>query len=147
MIVKASNNHQGPERAAEWIGAADASLELYGTNPAVAFADLAAEVATEVRLLRAVQSELTRHAAERETAYRWVDPAGLARSLPGLAEIGAANVVAIMGDPARFAKGKQFRSFTGLVAADIRDRRHEPQRPAHVQGRFVAATHHIRARR
>ena len=116
LIVKASNNHQGAERAGEWIAAAQASLELYDSNPAIAFADLAAEVATEVRLLRAVQAELTTHAAERETAYRWVDPAGLARSLPGLAEVGGPNVVAIMGDPARFAKGKQFRAFTGLVA-------------------------------
>ena len=32
-------------------------------HPAVAFVDLAAEVATEVRLLRAVQCELTTHAA------------------------------------------------------------------------------------
>lgn len=116
LIVEASNNHQGVERAAAWIEAAAASLELYASSPAVAFADLAAEVATEVRLLRAVQGELATHAAEREDAYRWVDPAGLARSLPGLAEIGGPTVVAIMGDPARFAKGKQFRAFTGLVA-------------------------------
>jgi transposase len=116
VIVKASHNHQGPDRAAAWIAAAEASLALYGSNPAVAFADLAAEVATEVRLLRAVQGELAGHAAERETAYRWVDPAGLARSLPGLAEVSGPAVVAIMGDPARFATGKQFRSFTGLVA-------------------------------
>ena len=116
LIVKASHNHQGAERAGEWIAAAEASLELYGSNPAVAFGDLAAEVGTEVRLLRAVQAELAGHAAERERCYRWVDPATLARTLPGLAEVGGANVVAIMGDPARFAKGKQFRAFTGLVA-------------------------------
>ncbi len=116
LIVDASNNHQGAERAAVWIASAEAALELYGSSPAVAFADLAAEVATEVRLLRAVQGELVAHTAEREDAYHWVDPAGLARSLPGLAEVGGPNVVAIMGDPARFAKGKQFRAFTGLVA-------------------------------
>jgi transposase len=116
VIVEASHNHQGTDRAREWIAAAQASLELYGSSPAVAFADLAAEVATEVRLLRAVQVELVGHAAERETAYHWVDPRGLARSLPGLAEVGGASVAAIMGDPARFATGKQFRSFTGLVA-------------------------------
>ena len=47
LIVKASHNHQGSTRAAEWIDAAAESLELYGSNPAVAFTDLAAEVATE----------------------------------------------------------------------------------------------------
>jgi transposase len=115
LIVKTSNNHQGLERAEQWLDAARASIELYGNHPAVAFADLAAEVATEVRLLRAVQAELADHATERETAYRWVDPTRLARSLPGLAEVGGPALVAIMGDPARFAKGKQFRAFTGLV--------------------------------
>ena len=56
------------------------------------------------------------HADARETAYRQVDPASLARTLPGLAEVGGPNVVAIMGDPDRFGSGKQFRSYTGLVA-------------------------------
>jgi hypothetical protein len=44
-----------------------------------------------------------------------VDPAQLARSLPGVADVSGPALVAAMGDPARFAKGKQFRSFTGLV--------------------------------
>jgi len=83
--------------------------------PAVAFADLAAEVATEVRLLIAIQAELAVHAEARETAYRWVDPLGLARSLPGVAEISAPALVAAIGDPTRFPNGKAFRAFTGLV--------------------------------
>lgn len=115
VIVKASNNHQGAERAGQWLTAAQASLDLYAGHPAVAFSDLAAEVATEVRLLRAVQGELAAHSAERESCYRWVDPAGLARSLPGLGEVGGPAIVAAMGNPARFARGKQFRAFTGLT--------------------------------
>jgi len=115
VIAKASNNHQGAERAEQWLDAARCAIELYGAHPAVAFADLAAEVATEVRLLRAIQAELAIHADERERCYRWVDPAGLARSLPGLAEVGGPALVAAMGDPARFRRGRQFRSFTGLV--------------------------------
>jgi transposase len=115
LIAKASHNHQGAERADQWIAAAEASVALYAGHAAVAFADLAAEVATEVRLLRAVQAELASHGAERESCYRWVDPTGLARSLPGLAEVGGPALVAVMGDPARFARGKQFRAFTGLT--------------------------------
>jgi transposase len=115
VIANASNNHSGVERAQEWLAAAHAAIDLYAAHPAVAFGDLAAEVATEVRLLRVTQTELAVHAAEREAAYRRVDPGGLARSLPGLADIGGPALVATMGDPARFTKGKQFRSFTGLV--------------------------------
>jgi transposase len=115
LIMKASKNHTGAERAREWLDAANAAIDLYGGHPAVAFSDLAAEVATEVRLVRVTQAELAVHATQRETAYRWVDPRELARSLPGLADIGGPALVATMGDPTRFTKGKQFRSFTGLV--------------------------------
>lgn len=68
-----------------------------------------------MRLLRATQAELAAHAAEREATYRWVDPGALARTLPGLAEVGAPALVAAMGNPARFGRGRQFRSFTGLA--------------------------------
>ena len=115
LIAKASHNHQGAGRARQWLDAAHASLELYGGHPAVDFTGLAAETATEIRLLRATQAELSAHAAQRETCYQMVDPAGLARSLPGLAEVGGPALAACMGDPARFARGKQFRSYTGLA--------------------------------
>jgi transposase len=115
VIVKASNNHLGADRAGEWIAAARSSVELYGCDSAVPFSDLAAEVATEVRLLRAIQAELDDHAEVREAAYLAVDTWELARSLPGLAEIGAPVLVAVMGRPQRFARAEQFKSFTGLV--------------------------------
>ena len=53
--------------------------------------------------------------AETETHYRAVDPAGLARSLPMLADLGGPALTACVGDPARFRHGKQFRSFTSVV--------------------------------
>ena len=115
VIAKASNNHQGAGRARQWLDAAQASLDLYNGHPAVDFTGLAAEVATEVRLLRAIQAELSIHAAQRETCYCAVDPAGLARSLPGLAEVGGPALAACMGDPARFGRASQFRSYTGLA--------------------------------
>jgi transposase len=115
LITKASHHHQGAERARQWREAAQASLALYDGHPAIDFAGLAAEVATEVRLLRATCAELAAHAAEREARYQAVDPAGLARSLPGLAEVGGPALAACMGDPARFGTGKKFRSYTGLT--------------------------------
>jgi transposase len=115
VITKASHGHQGAGRARQWLDAARASLELYGGHPAVDLAGLAAEVTTEVRLLHATYAELAGHAAEREKCYRQADPSGLARSLPGLADVGGPALAACMGDPARFRHGKQFRSYTGLA--------------------------------
>jgi hypothetical protein len=50
------------------------ALELYGDDPAVAFEDLAAELASEARLWRASETEHHAHADARETAYQHVDP-------------------------------------------------------------------------
>lgn len=115
LIVKVSRNHQDAGRARQWLDAARASLELYAGHPAVDLTGLAAEITTEIRLLHAIQAELAAHAAHRENHYQQVDPAGLARSLPGLADVGGPALAACMGDPARFRHGKQFRSFTGLT--------------------------------
>ncbi len=84
------------------------------------FAELAAEVATEVRLLHAIQHELALHAAAREQHYRQVDPGQLARSLPGFAEISAPVLVAIMGRPGRFRSGARFKSYAGLAPGPVR---------------------------
>jgi transposase len=115
VIVKASYRQQGAERAQQWLDAARAAVDLYADNPAVAFVDLAAEIATEVRLIRALQAELAHHAKQREDAYRWADPGQLARTLPGLAEVGGPALAAVIGDASRFATGAHFKSFLGLA--------------------------------
>jgi transposase len=115
LIVKASLNHQGQARAQQWLDAARAAVDLYGDHPAVAYGDLAAEVVTEIRLLRAIQAELGGHAAEREACYRWVDIGTLTRSLPGLGAVGAPVLVATMARPGRFHNSAHFKSFTGLA--------------------------------
>ena len=106
LISKVSNKQQGQPRARQWLGAAAAALGLYGDHPAAPYAELAAEVMTEIRLLRAIQDELAVHAAAREQHYRQADPDQLARSLPGFAEISAPVLVAIMGRPGRFRDGR-----------------------------------------
>ncbi|HEX9124632.1 MAG TPA: transposase [Actinomycetota bacterium] len=115
LIAQASTNHLGAERAEQWLAAARASVRLYGGDQAVGFADLAAEVATEIRLLRAVEAELALHARAREQAYQRVDPEQLARSLPGIAEVGGPVLQAAVGRAHRFGGGSQFKSFTGLT--------------------------------
>ena len=59
-------------------------MTLFDGDPAMAFADLAAELASEIRLLRAMLDELHAHARAREAAYCRVDPDGLAAPYPEL---------------------------------------------------------------
>ena len=115
LITATSNKQQGQQRAGQWLAAAAAALDLYGDHPGVPFEELAAEVATEVRLLKAIQAELAVHAAAREEHYLRVDPEQLARSLPGFAEISGPVLVAAMGRPGRFRDGARFKSYVGLA--------------------------------
>src|SRR3974390_1122076 len=55
------------------------------------------------------------HTTERENTYAKIDPGGLARSLPGISDVGGPVLVAKLGNPARFAHAKQVRAFTGLA--------------------------------
>jgi transposase len=129
-ITKTSHGQQGAARTDAWRAAAQAAVDLYGEHPAVAYSDLAAEVLTEVRLLTAVRAELVGHAEARADAYRWTDPARLAASLPGLAEVGAPTVTAIVGRAARFRTGKGVPLLYRAGAPGQRDRRDRPQGPA-----------------
>jgi transposase len=146
LITTASGHQQGSQRAGQWRAAAAAAVELYGDHPAVPYDELAAEVATEIRLLRAIQAELASHAAAREQHYRQVDPGQLARSLPGFAEISAPVLVAAMGRPGRFRDGTRFKSYVGLAPRASEtgetDRKGQPMSkagPSQLRSAFVRA--------
>ena len=105
-----------------------------GGDSAIAIGDLAAEVASEVRLVRAAEAERARHEHARDAAMVHVDPAGLAASLPGLGPVGTAQLVATMGRPGRFPNGGAFKAFTGLTPraneTGQTDRKHQPMTKA-----------------
>ena len=116
VIGKTSHGQQGPARAEQWRAAAAAALELYGDHPAIAFTDLAAEVATEVRLLQRRPGRAGRPRRRPGGGLPIHRPGALAASLPGLAEVGAPD-----GDrdhrPRRAGSGPASSSarFTGLA--------------------------------
>ena len=142
VIVTASRNQQGAARAEQWLTAARAAVELYGEHPAVAFTDLAAEVATEVRLIRAIEAELAIHAPERESAYRWADPGQLARTLPGLGKVGGPVLTAVLGEASRFPTGAHFKSYLGLTprASETGDTDRKGQPMSKAGSRLLRAT-------
>lgn len=116
LIATAAHGHGDPAAKAEaFRTAAKEALALYGDHPAVAFDVIAAEIGTEIRLLRALEDERGCHETAREDAYRQVDPGQLARSLPGIATVGGPLLVAVMGDPARFRNAAAFKAYLGLA--------------------------------
>jgi hypothetical protein len=147
VLTKASAGQQGAQRAEQWLAAAHAALQLYGDHPAIAFQDLAAEVHSEVRLLRATQAELAAHARKREACQPAGRPAGPG---PQPARPGRDR----RARPGRHHGHGQPLPHRGQVPllhrpgpTRVRDRPDRPQGPTHHQGRQPAAAHHPSPRR
>jgi len=115
LIVEVSRGVHGREKAEAFVAAATEALELYGDTDAVAFEALAADLATEIALLEAIEAARAPHERRREELYVKVDPEGLARSVPGIGEKGAPVAVAVVGRAGRFPNADAFCSYTGLV--------------------------------
>jgi transposase len=115
LISQASRGEHGEAKARAYLRAAEEAVELYGGSGAVAFGVIAEELAAEITRLEVAEATLRSLERRREEAYRAVDPAGLARSLPGIARVGAPLGVAFTGRPSRFPSGDRYASYVGLV--------------------------------
>lgn len=116
LITKVSNGHgDATGKADRFRAVAREAIALYGDDVAVSFAALADEIATEIRIIRTLETERARHEDRREQAYQAVDTDQLARSLPGMKRVGGPMLVAVMGDPDRFSNAAAFKSYVGLT--------------------------------
>jgi transposase len=102
LITTTSRDQLGQAKSQALRTAATEAVALWDGDSAAALDDLAAEVASEVHVVRAAETERTRHEHARDAAFAHVDPAGLAASLPGLGPVGTTQLVAVMGRPGRF---------------------------------------------
>ena len=110
-----SQRMHGRAKAQAWLQVATEAVRLYGHDDAVPFTALAADLATEIALLEALEAARAPHQRRREQLYRQVDPTLLARTLPGIAEVGGPLATAIVGRAGRFPDADHFASYTGLV--------------------------------
>lgn len=115
FVETISQTMYGRAKAQAWLDAAEEAIALYGDSDAVPFEALAADLATEIALLDALEAARAPHERRREDLYLAVDSEQLARTLPGIGDKGAPLAVAAMGRPARFANADHFASFTALV--------------------------------
>jgi hypothetical protein len=134
LIAKTSRGQLGAAKAQALRVAAAEAVALWDGDSAIAIADLAAEVASEVRLVRAAEAERARHEHARDAALARVDPAGLGGQPARLGPVGAAQLVAAMGRPGRFPHAGAFKAFTGLTPRANQtgqtDRKHQPMTKA-----------------
>jgi len=114
VLKRVSRGHYREPKADELLAAADEAILLWSAG-GLDFAELAADIAAEIRVIRALSAEIDKLDERIERLYHQADPAGLVVSAPGLGVTLAAAILGRFGDLDRFSDLAAVRSFTGLV--------------------------------
>jgi transposase len=113
FIWRYSHGAFGDRHADRILAAAAETLQLW--NGELSYPDLAEDVAAEARLALMLTAEIRDLERKIAALLNQADPAGILTSVPGVGAIGAAQILARLGDPARFRSLAGARSFSGLV--------------------------------
>jgi transposase len=115
VLIHTSRGHFREAKADELLAAADETIALWDAAGGMDFEELAADIAAEVRIIRALEAEMAGVEERIEALYDHADPAGIVASAPGLGTTLAAGILGRTGDLNRFGNLAGVRSFTGLV--------------------------------
>lgn len=114
LIIKTSRGNWREDKADELLAAADETLALWAEG-GLDFAELADDIAGEVRVINALNAEIAAVEERIEALYDQIDPNGIVLSAPGIGVTLAAGILGRTGDLRRFENLAGLRSFTGLV--------------------------------
>jgi transposase len=115
LIWRWSHGAWGQDHAGRILAAAAETLQLWDTE--ISYPDLAEDIAVEARLALGLGAEIRDLDTKIAALLRQLDPAGIMTSVPGVGAVNAAQILARLGDPARFQSLAGARSFSGLVPA------------------------------
>ena len=113
FIWRYSHGAWADEHATRLLAAATETLQLWDGE--LSYPDLAEDIATEARLAPALCTEIRDLDTKLASLLHQADPAAIMTSVPGVGLINGAQILARLGDPARFQSLAGARSFTGLV--------------------------------
>lgn len=115
LLIKATRGAWREPKAEQIVAVASAAIELWQGLEGCDFAEVAEDLAAEVRLIRALEAEIADADARAAGLLAEVDPEGLHRSLPGFAERTATTVAGRLGDARRFTSIAAVRSYIGMI--------------------------------
>jgi transposase len=114
FIWRYSHGHHGEDQAIPLLEAAAETLRLWDDSE-INFGELADDIAVEARLALQLSREIEELERRIEVLLHEQDPIGIMVSVPGVATVNGAQILARLGDPARFSSLAGARSFSGLV--------------------------------
>src|SRR5436190_8165834 len=113
FIWRYSHGAWGQAHAAGLMEAAAETLTMWQED--IDYTELADDIAVEARLALQITTEIRDLEQKIAALLHHRDPAGIMTSAPGAGLISGAQILARLGDPARFRSLAGARSFTGLV--------------------------------
>jgi transposase len=114
LLIRTSRGSWREAKADELLATAGETLQLWAGG-GIDFAELAADISSEVRVIRNLDTEIAAMDGRVATLYDQADPHGIVRSAPGLGPHLSAAILGGAGDLRRFANLAGVRSFTGIV--------------------------------
>ncbi len=114
LMRRVSGGKWGTDEATALIDAAGEAVELW-QHHGLDFDELAWDLASEVRLVRRLDDEISRLETRIDELYAKADPAGIVISTPGVGTVLAGGILGRLGDANRFADLAGVRSFSGMI--------------------------------
>jgi transposase len=115
LFIKATRGAWREQKAEQVLAAARSAIELWEGLEGCEFADVADDLAGEIRLIKALDAEVAECDARAAGLLKEIDPGGLYESLPGFGERTATTVAGRLGGVARFRNNAAVRSFIGMI--------------------------------
>lgn len=114
LLRRTSGGSWGDEQAARLLAVANEAISLW-QGGGLDFAELAWDLASEVRVSRQLGAEVERLDQRIAELYGDADPKGIVASAPGTGPVLSAGILGRLGDAKRFANLGGARKFSGLV--------------------------------
>jgi transposase len=116
LLITSSRGLWRAEHAEAILAAAATSRQLWAGG-GLDFTELAADLASEARMARTLNEEITALDQRAARLYQHADPGGIIASGPGIGPVLAAGILGRLGDPDRFTNLRAVRAFSGLIPA------------------------------
>ena len=114
VLRRTSGGKWNAEHAQRLLDAANEAIAMW-SGGGLDFTELAWDLASEVRVLRQLEHEITRLDDRIAELYTDADPKKIVLSAPGIGPVLAAGIRGRLGDADRFANLAAVRSFSGMV--------------------------------
>jgi len=114
VLRRTSGGKWNAEHAQRLLDAANEAIAMW-SGGGLDFTELAWDLASEVRVLRQLEHEITRLDDRITELYTNADPKKIVLSAPGIGPVLSAGIRGRLGDADRFANLAAVRSFSGMV--------------------------------